>query len=65
MSSETREKADEAKKALESAENMGRVARRKFDDIKDPDGSKKAGEVVRVAKEAKEYVEKKLGREDN
>jgi hypothetical protein len=65
MSNETREKADEAKKALESAENMGRVARKKLDDIKDADGSKKADAVVKIAKEAKEYIERKLGKEGN
>jgi hypothetical protein len=63
VSNDSREKADEARKALESAESMGRLARKKFEDIKDPDGSKKADAVVKTAKEAKEYVERRLGKE--
>lgn len=58
------EKADDAKKYLEDAEESGREAKKLFEEIGDPDGAKKAGNVEREAREGKEYVERRIGRRD-
>jgi hypothetical protein len=63
MSQENIEKAKEAKKILEDAEECGREAKEIFEEIGDPDGAKKASSVEREAKEAKEYVERRVGKD--
>lgn len=56
------EKADDAKKYLEDAEESGREAKEIFKEIGDPDGEKKAATVEKEAREAKEYVERRIGK---
>lgn len=53
-------KAREAGKYLEEAEDCGRDAKELFKEIGDPDGIKKASEVERVAREAKEYIKERI-----
>jgi len=65
MSKEKIERAREAKEILEEAESCGRDAKEIFEEIGDPDGAKKASAVEKVAKEAKEYVEKRVGKDDD
>jgi F0F1-type ATP synthase membrane subunit b/b' len=60
MSRDTIRKAKDAERYLEDAEDSGREAKRLFEEIKDPDGARRASEVEKVAREAKEYVEKKV-----
>jgi len=62
MGNESRKKAVEAKHALEEAEELGREAREIFEEIGDPDGVKKSADVEKTAKEAKEYVERRVGK---
>jgi hypothetical protein len=62
MSSSNIKKANDAKKYLEDAEDSGREAKKLFEEIGDPDGVKKAGSVEKEAREAKEYVERRVGR---
>ena len=62
MSNDNIEKADDARKYLEDAEESGREAKKLFEEIGDPDGEKKAATVEREAREAKEYVEKRISR---
>jgi hypothetical protein len=61
MSQENIDKANSAKKHLENAENSGREAKKLFEQIKDPDGVKRADAVEKVAREAKKYVERRVG----
>lgn len=63
MSQEKIKKAKEAKRILEDAEDYGREAKEIFEEIGDPDGAKKANSVERTAKEAKEYVEQRVGKD--
>jgi hypothetical protein len=62
MSKDNIDKANDAKRYLEDAEDSGREAKKLFEEIGDPDGVKKASTVEREAREAKEYVEKRVGR---
>ena len=65
MSVSSREEADMAREELKEAESLGQRAKNRFDRIGDSEGSNKADAVVKVAKEAKEHVERKFGKENN
>ena len=56
MSAASRDKAREAKEYLEEAESNARIAKEKFDEINDPDGSKIAREAEKKAKAESDRV---------
>jgi len=63
MSRDKVEKIEEVQKILEDAEECGREAKEIFEEIGDPDGAKRASSVEKEAREAKEYVKRRIGKD--
>lgn len=65
MSSKKISQARSARDYLSEAEESAKRAKKLFRSIGDPDGADKAGNVEKVAKEAKEYVKRRLSKNNN